>query len=160
MAMYSYSKRPRNLAYLLLAGLVLLLTTASLIVEFSSARTKHTLCTAVFPDTSQTRKSYVFNSTAPRSRTVNPRALISAVAQGQNLSARFVHQSWKTHTLLPHVVPLADSWRLAYPNWDYVLWDDADNKELVRVLYPRLLEAYEALPSEIYRADFARNLYM
>ncbi|KAH7317993.1 hypothetical protein B0J17DRAFT_686506 [Rhizoctonia solani] len=85
------------------------------------------------------------NDTAPRAQTVDARTLISAVATGQRVSARFIHQN---------------SWRLAYPDWSYVLWDDADNRELVRVLYPRLLEAYEALPREIYRADFVRNLYM
>lgn len=154
------SNRPRNLTCLAFAAFVLLLTTSTFLAEYSSAETKHKICESVLPDTSLSRQTYVANSTAPRARTTNPRALISSVARGQRLSSRFIHQSWKTHELLPHVVSLADSWRVAYPDWDYVLWDDDDNKELVRVLYPRLLEAYEALPSEIYRADFVRNLYM
>lgn len=157
--MHPYSNRARNFTCIIFAGFLFLLTIPALLVDFSPARA-NTLCTTVFPDTTLTRTSYVSNDTAPRARNISPRALISSVARGQQLSSQFIHQSWKTHSLLPHVVPLADSWRLAYPDWEYVLWDDADNKELVRVLYPRLLEAYEALPSEIYRADFVRNLYM
>ncbi|CAE6468750.1 hypothetical protein ACGC1H_004193 [Rhizoctonia solani] len=154
------SNRPRNLTCLIFAGFAALLTTAVFLVEYSSIETKHALCATVLPDTTLTRATYVLNDTAPRARTLDARTLISAVATGQQVSARFIHQSWKTHELKPSTVPLADSWRLAYPDWDYVLWDDADNKELVRVLYPRLLGAYEALPREIYRADFVRNLYM
>jgi mannosyltransferase OCH1-like enzyme len=153
--------RPRNFTCLLFASFLVLLTTSFLLLaEFSSADTKHNLCAAVFPDTSHTRTAYAPNLTAPRARNTDPRSLIAAAARGQRFSAQFIHQSWKTHDVLPHVAPLADTWRLAYPDWDYVLWDDADNRELVRTLYPKLLLAYESLPSEIYRADFVRNLYM
>ncbi|KAJ1309482.1 hypothetical protein OPQ81_006257 [Rhizoctonia solani] len=160
MYTYSPSRRPRNLTCLFFGGFTLLLTSAALFVEYSSTDTKHALCATVLPDTSMSRATYALNDTAPRARTVDARTLISAVAAGQRVSSRFIHQSWKTHQVKPPNVPLADSWRLAYPEWDYVLWDDADNKELVRVLYPQLLTTYEALPREIYRADFVRNLYM
>ncbi|QRW27723.1 glycosyltransferase family 32 protein [Rhizoctonia solani] len=159
MHTFSY-RRPRNLVCLAFAGFTVLLTSAVLFAEYSSIETKHTLCATILPDTSVSRTTYTFNETAPRARAINPRTLISTVAAGQRVSARFIHQSWKTHDLKPSTVPLADSWRLSYPGWEYVLWDDADNKELVRVLYPRLLATYEALPREIYRADFVRNLYM
>ncbi|QRW14331.1 glycosyltransferase family 32 protein [Ceratobasidium sp. AG-Ba] len=161
--MYKHTyHRPRNLTCLLFVAFVVLVTLTSLcLVEYSSTVTKQRLCSAVFEDTSTSRNTpYAPNNTAPRARYINARSLIAATVRGQQVSARIIHQSWKTHDVLPHVVALADSWRLAYPDWEYVLWDDADNKELVRTLYPNLLSAYEALPSEIYRADFVRNLYM
>ncbi|KAG9086014.1 hypothetical protein FS749_003972 [Ceratobasidium sp. UAMH 11750] len=157
-----HSRRPRNLTCLLFAAFFFSLTTTSLyLLEYGSTTTRQNFCAAVFDDTSVTRNTpYVPDEAAPRARRVDARSLIAAAARGQRLRLRFIHQSWKTHNVLPHVVALADSWRLAYPGWEYVLWDDADNKELVRTLYPKLLSAYESLPSEIYRADFVRNLYM
>ncbi|KAG8741791.1 hypothetical protein FRC12_015556 [Ceratobasidium sp. 428] len=154
--------RARNLTCLLFAAFVFSLTTTSLyLFEYGSTTTKTHLCATVFDDTSETRNTqYAINDTVPRARQVEARSLIAAAIRGQQIPPRLIHQSWKTHDVLPHVAPLADSWRLAYPDWTYVLWDDADNKELVQALYPKLLSAYESLPSEIYRADFVRNLYM
>ncbi|KAG8723757.1 hypothetical protein FRC09_001843 [Ceratobasidium sp. 395] len=155
-------RRARNLTCLLLAGVMFLLTITSLfLLEYGPTAAKTRLCSAVFDDTSETRNTqHVLNDTAPRARRVDARSLIAATVRGQQISPRLIHQSWKTHHVLPHVVALADSWKLAYPDWTYVLWDDGDNRELVRVLYPKLLSAYESLPREIYRADFVRNLYM
>ncbi|KAG9124837.1 hypothetical protein FRC07_010056 [Ceratobasidium sp. 392] len=154
--------RARSLTCLLFAVFLFSLTTTSLyLLEYGSTTTKTRLCDAVFDDTTETRNDqYTLNDTAPRARQVDARALIAAVVRGQQIAPRFIHQSWKTHDVLPHVVALADSWKLAYPDWNYVLWDDSDNKALVQTLYPKLLSAYESLPSEIYRADFVRNLYM
>ncbi|KAG8741957.1 hypothetical protein FRC10_002223, partial [Ceratobasidium sp. 414] len=156
------SHRPRNLTCLVFTVFLFSLTATFLyLLEYGSTATKQNLCAAVFDDTSETRNTpFIQNEAVPRARRVNASSLVAAAARGQRISPRLIHQSWKTHEVLPHVAALADSWRLAYPGWDYVLWDDADNKELVRTLYPKLLSAYESLPREIYRADFVRNLYM
>ena len=47
-----------------------------------------------------------------------------------------------------------------HPGWEYRLWTDAENRELVQEHYPWLLETYDRLPENIMRADMARILYM
>lgn len=37
--------------------------------------------------------------------------------------------------------------------FSYVLWVDADNRQLMKAFYPEYLEIYDSLPKEIYRAD-------
>ena len=69
-------------------------------------------------------------------------------------------QSWKTTTLPPLFATLSASWREMYPDFRWVLWTDQDNLELVKTRFPEWLELYQAFPLEVYRADFARNLYM
>ena len=50
--------------------------------------------------------------------------------------------------------------RERHPGWEYRLWTDAENRELVREHYPWLLDIYDGLPENIMRADMARILYM
>lgn len=49
-----------------------------------------------------------------------------------------------------------------HPDWEWVLWTDQDNLDLVRIYAPWFLPTYEALGDRIpiYRADVVRNLYM
>lgn len=46
------------------------------------------------------------------------------------------------------------------PDYEWVLWTDEDNRQMVTKYAPEFLTAYDDLPSEIYRADVSRNLYM
>ena len=69
-------------------------------------------------------------------------------------------QSWKSTALPPQFEEMANSWKTTYPDFIYVLWLDDDNLKLVRERAPEHLEMYKAFPREIYRADFARNVYM
>lgn len=54
----------------------------------------------------------------------------------------------------------AQSWRDQHPAWQYKLWTDVDNHNLVSQHYSWLLQAYDSLPRGIMRADTARYLYM
>ncbi|CAL8462282.1 g1813 [Coccomyxa elongata] len=47
-----------------------------------------------------------------------------------------------------------------HPTWEYRLWTDEANRELVRDHYPWLLETYDSFPENIMRADTARVLYL
>lgn len=47
-----------------------------------------------------------------------------------------------------------------HPTWEYRLWTDEANRELVREHYPWLLETYDSFPENIMRADTARVLYL
>ncbi|KAG8704827.1 hypothetical protein FRC09_003310 [Ceratobasidium sp. 395] len=75
-------------------------------------------------------------------------------------SSKIIHQHRNTADIPTVYHSLMASWRSTYPNWLYVLWDDESNLKLVEAFFPEWRNAYNALPSETYRADFARNLYM
>lgn len=55
---------------------------------------------------------------------------------------------------------MAKTWRTQYKGFLYVLWTDEDNFRLVKERAPEHLDLYNSFPREIYRVDFARNLYM
>ena len=73
---------------------------------------------------------------------------------------RIFHQSWKSLELPAKFKTWSDSCRAKHPDWEWVLWTDADNLELVRKHFSWLEKTYHDLPGEIYRADLVRNLYM
>jgi mannosyltransferase OCH1-like enzyme len=107
------------------------------------------------------------NSNARRAKQIQAPQLIEQhtisrlpSSHSSSLITPLIHQSWKTPSLPAKLRYMADTWRLTYPNHTYVLWTDADNLMLVERLYPEYVQAYLALPREIYRADFVRPLYM
>ena len=44
---------------------------------------------------------------------------------------RCLHQSWKSRSLPAHFKHWQQSWKQNHPGWEYRLWTDADNRELV-----------------------------
>lgn len=73
---------------------------------------------------------------------------------------RIIHQSWKSLELPAKFKTWSDLCRAKHSEWEWVLWTDTDNLELVRKHFSWLEETYRDLPGEIYRADLMRNLYM
>ncbi len=73
---------------------------------------------------------------------------------------KILHQSWKSLDLPPKFEKWSMTCREKHRDWDWVVWTDEDNLELVRRYFPWLESSYRALPSEIYRADLVRHLYM
>lgn len=73
---------------------------------------------------------------------------------------KLFHQSWKSTHLPPKFEKWSRSCRELHPDWEWVLWTDDDNLKLVQKYFPWLEDTYLSLPSDIYRADLARNLYM
>ncbi|KAK3392710.1 nucleotide-diphospho-sugar transferase [Podospora didyma] len=73
---------------------------------------------------------------------------------------RLIHQSWMSTELPARFQRWSDSCRGMHPEWEWVLWTDEDNANLVKTYFPWLEETYRALPSEIYRVDLSRSLYM
>jgi len=77
-----------------------------------------------------------------------------------------IHQSWKTHNTsgldggAAHFPRWQKTWQDNHPTWTYRLWSDDENRELVRLHYPHLLEFYDAIPKPIMRVDFVRPLYL
>ena len=81
-------------------------------------------------------------------------------AAQSNSIPRIIHQSWKSSELPFRFKSWNLSCRRKHKDWEWVLWTDEDNLDLVRRYFPWLEEAYSALPSPIFRADFMRSLYM
>ena len=73
---------------------------------------------------------------------------------------KLFHQSWINSTLPTKFEEWSHSCRSANPDWEWVLWTDEDNVKLVEKYAPWFGSTYDALHSEIYRADTARNIYM
>lgn len=87
------------------------------------------------------------------------------IARTVKLKADFpqiIHQSWKSNDIPHQIYPRhwIDSWKINYPHWQYILWTDADNDELVRTSYPQFYSFYTSLQPAIKKADFSRFLYM
>ncbi|KAJ3098066.1 hypothetical protein HK100_005193, partial [Physocladia obscura] len=53
-----------------------------------------------------------------------------------------------------------ESWKLNNPDFEYKLWSDDENRELIRSSYPFFLSRYDAYRSPILRADAARIFYL
>src|SRR5690606_25109495 len=69
---------------------------------------------------------------------------------------RILHQTWKTAEVPGEWAGSAASWRTHHPEWQHRLWTDEDNRAFVAEHYPALLEAYDAYPYAIMRADAVR----
>ena len=94
-------------------------------------------------------------------RRISPRELMRRPLPFDRTRApRLLHQSWKSTHLPPKFERWSSTCRKTNPDWEYVLWSDRDNYELVKKYVPWFLQTYKDLKTEIYRADAMRNVYM
>lgn len=73
---------------------------------------------------------------------------------------KLFHQSWVSTELPAKFERWSNACREKHPDWEWVLWTDEDNMQLVQKYFPWLEDTYLSLPGNIYRVDLARNLYM
>tara|TARA_R110001599_G_scaffold133843_1_gene311477 strand:- start:344 stop:2539 length:2196 start_codon:yes stop_codon:yes gene_type:complete len=75
---------------------------------------------------------------------------------------KIIHQSWKDRNIPNHIYKKdwVESWKNKNPDWQYVLWTDENNRDLVKNHYPEYLEIYDSYENPIDRADVARFFYM
>ena len=73
---------------------------------------------------------------------------------------RLLHQTWKSTRLPAKFERWSESCREKHEDWQWMLWTDEDNLELVERYFPWLLDTYRSLPGDIYRVDLVRNMYM
>ncbi|PVG04370.1 hypothetical protein CPB86DRAFT_214062 [Serendipita vermifera] len=94
-------------------------------------------------------------------RVMTAKELMEKLTRSEPVSSRILHQSWKDEHLPDRFATWSKQWRVLHgSNWTYVLWTDADNRQLAEKFYPQFLQVYNDLPREIFRADMARNMYM
>lgn len=72
------------------------------------------------------------------------------------LIPRIIHQTQKTSVFSEEQQKVLQSWKTYNPTWDVQFYDDADCLSFVRREFPQWLDAYEALPMAVERADFFR----
>lgn len=73
---------------------------------------------------------------------------------------QIIHQSWKSADLPESFIRFSQSWKSKNPGFEYRLWTDEDNDDLVALHYPQFREFYASLPKAIMRADMVRALYL
>ncbi|MCC8154332.1 MAG: glycoside transferase family 32 [Tannerellaceae bacterium] len=72
------------------------------------------------------------------------------------LIPKIIHQTWKTVPLSLPFSALANTWKTFLPDWEYILWTDEMNRELIAGDFPEFLEAYDQYPRNVQRADAIR----
>lgn len=94
---------------------------------------------------------------APRN---DPLVLPAGIARDAHVPRR-IFQTWKTKASLPaNYAAWSASLRRAHPGWQYVLWDDADNRAFIAARFAWFLPTYDAYPREIFRVDAARLFFL
>ena len=73
---------------------------------------------------------------------------------------KIIHQSWKESNLPDDFGRWSQIWKDRHPDWEYRLWTDNDNRDLVQRFFPSFLPLYDSLPANIMRADISRYFYM
>lgn len=101
------------------------------------------------------------SSSSSRAEEISAASLIArGITKDVNTLPKILHQSWKNNELPDDFQGWSDTCREMNPGWQWVLWTNEDNRNLVKTHFPWLLETYDGLKEEIFRADLARNLYM
>ena len=73
---------------------------------------------------------------------------------------KIIHQSWKDDSIPQQYKAWQESWQLSHPEWEYRLWTDSDNRDLIKNDYPWFLDIYDSLPKAIMQADVIRYFYL
>lgn len=100
-------------------------------------------------------------SSKAKARYLSPAKLMERpISKDLQTIPKLIHQSWSSTELPAKFQRWSATCRQQHPDWEWVLWTDDDNEELVKKHFPWLLSTYQALPGVIYKADLVRNLYM
>jgi len=73
---------------------------------------------------------------------------------------KVIHHSWKNEAVPEIFKKWQNRWKELHPTWEYHLWTDEDNRELVKKHFPYFLSTYDSFSMGVMRADSVRYLYM
>ncbi|OAP62352.1 hypothetical protein AYL99_04555 [Fonsecaea erecta] len=154
--LYGSRRSLRWIVFLVLAALVIIYMTGSTYEPYSVAAGVGTSSSSRHSSTSGFRHSH-----KKQAKTLSPVDLLKRpISRDLQTIPKLIHQSWSSTELPGKFERWSSTCREQHPDWEWVLWTDEDNEELVRTHFPWLLKTYLGLPSVIYRADLVRNLYM
>ena len=73
---------------------------------------------------------------------------------------KIIHQTWKTDVPPSKWIPFIEKVKKLNPEWEYILWTDADNDEFVKTNFPDFYNVFNNFSRGIMRADVIRYLIM
>jgi mannosyltransferase OCH1-like enzyme len=69
---------------------------------------------------------------------------------------RIIHQTWKSNQLSTEFRESLISWKRQHPDWQYILWTDEMNRNLIASYFAWFLPFYDNYEYNIQRADVVR----
>ncbi|GAC96488.1 glycosyltransferase [Pseudozyma hubeiensis SY62] len=69
---------------------------------------------------------------------------------------RIIHQTWKDEHLPPRWQAIRDECAAMHPDYEYMLWTDADSRKFIAEHYDWFLPVFDGYPYPIQRADAIR----
>ena len=72
---------------------------------------------------------------------------------------KIIFQTWKTHSLPKQFAYWSDTWK-KYNSYEYILWDDKENREFVAANFDWFLPTYDGYDAGIKRADAIRYMFL
>jgi mannosyltransferase OCH1-like enzyme len=102
---------------------------------------------------------------------LNAIALAGASGEGQALLLpqivsdgsfpKLIFQTWRSKVSMPdNYARWSESLKRMNPDFEYVLWDDFDNRRFIETYHSWFLPIYDSYPREIYRADAVRYFFL
>jgi mannosyltransferase OCH1-like enzyme len=74
---------------------------------------------------------------------------------------KIIFQTWKSHTVIPDNFRYwSNTWKLHHPDYEYILWDDADNRAFMADNFAWFLPTFDGYPKNINRADAVRYFFL
>ena len=80
--------------------------------------------------------------------------------RGSSVIPKILHQTAKSKALTWEERKLIGRAKRVLPGWQFRLWDDGENSQLMAEHFPQHFEAYEQISRGVMKADIARLLYM
>jgi len=72
---------------------------------------------------------------------------------------KIIFQTWKTHDLPKQFEYWSSTWK-KYNSYEYILWDDAENRDFVATYFDWFLPVYDGYDAGIKRADAIRYMFL
>ena len=72
---------------------------------------------------------------------------------------KIIFQTWKTHTLPKQFAYWSETWK-KHNDYEYILWDDAENRAFVAANFDWFLPTYDGYDAGIKRADAIRYMFL
>jgi mannosyltransferase OCH1-like enzyme len=82
-------------------------------------------------------------------------------SQSRELTAfpKIIFQTWKTHSLPKQFAYWSETWK-KHNDYEYILWDDAENRAFVAGNFEWFLPTYDGYDAGIKRADAIRYMFL
>lgn len=73
---------------------------------------------------------------------------------------KIIHQTAKEKRLTWEENQLVNHLKKVLKGWEYHLWDDKENEQIVKEHFPQFLDKYKCIKRGVAKADIARYMYM